>query len=153
MLDVKRHSSLTDKERAAARAAGTCTIKECEGVDMLASIKADFFAWKKRGGITLADTEAAQKKGCAVGEEDGHYFDCIQGWVRVMISNNTLYATHFGEGFGTRDGVFLVALLELLERHQVPDVDFILQPGDRAKVCCAPSAPFPATGAHHHKSI
>jgi hypothetical protein len=53
-----------------------------------------------------------------------------------MVWNGTLFATHFGEGFGTRDGVFLVAMLELLARYPnaVPDVDFVLQPGDRAKV-------------------
>jgi len=47
-----------------------------------------------------------------------------------------VHATHFGEGHGTRDGVFLVALLELIARYgkEVPDVDFVLQPGDRAKV-------------------
>jgi hypothetical protein len=61
---------------------------------------------------------------------------CVPGWVRVMVWNGTLFATHFAEGFGTRDGVFLVAMLELLARygHEVPDVDFVLQPGDRAKV-------------------
>jgi hypothetical protein len=82
----------------------------------LQEIKNDLEPWKRRGGITLADTDAAQKKGCAFGEEDGHYFGCVQGWVRVLIMNNTLWATHMGEGFGTRDGVFLVALLELLAR-------------------------------------
>ena len=85
--------------------------------------------------ITATKTPMALAAGrCAFGEEDGHFFDCIQGWVRVMVINNTLWATHFGEGFGTRDGVFLVAMLEILAKHRVPDVDFLLQPGDRAKV-------------------
>jgi hypothetical protein len=57
-----------------------------------------------------------------------------------MVWNGTLFATHFAEGFGTRDGVFLVAMLELLARYgrDVPDVDFVLQPGDRAKVRVGP---------------
>jgi hypothetical protein len=113
------HASLPPPERLAARRSGSCTLRECEGVDLLAQVKADFEPWRRRGGVSRADTEAAQKKGCAFGEEDGHFFDCIQGWVRVMVVNNTLWATHFGEGFGSRDGVFLVAMLELLARHKV----------------------------------
>jgi len=119
LMKVAPHASLTAAERAAHRRNGSCTLRECEGVDLLAHVKMDLTPWRKRGGVTLADTEAAQKKGCAFGEEDGHYFDCIQGWVRIMIINNTLWSTHFGEGFGTRDGVFLIALLELLARHKV----------------------------------
>ena len=110
-----------------------CTIYDCEGINLYAAILEDLEPWRRRGGITIADTDAAQKKGCAVGEEDAHFFDCVRGWVRVIIVNGTLWATHAGEGFGTRDGVFLVALLELLARYpgRVPDVDFVLQPGDR----------------------
>ena len=115
---------------------GGCTITNCEGINLLAAIRADLEPWRRRGGIILSDTDRAQVRGCPVGEEDGHYFGCVAGWVRVMVLNGTLYATHFGEGFGTRDGVFLVAILELLARYgrQVPDVDFVLQPGDRAKL-------------------
>jgi len=83
----------------------------------------------------LQDTEAAQKKGCAFGEEDGHFFDCIQGWMRVMVVNQTLWATHFAEGFGTRDGVFLVALLELLARQKV-----VLSCASAKKRRCPPRA-------------
>ena len=128
-LDAKAFS------HARARSA-PCSIYECEGINLYAAILEDLEPWRRRGGITIADTDAAQKKGCAVGEEDAHFFDCVRGWVRIMVVNGTLWATHAGEGFGTRDGVFLVALLELMARFpgSVPDVDFVLQPGDRAKI-------------------
>ena len=56
------------------------------------------------------------------------------GWVRVTIANNKLYASHLGAGFGSRDGVYLLALVELLKSHKVPDVDFVLSGMDRAHV-------------------
>ena len=61
--------------------------------------------------------------------------------------------------------VFLVAMLELLARYgrQVPDVDFVLQPADRAKIAKAknPMAnkvislslrPSPSTRPHTSKT-
>jgi len=82
--DLKRHASPLPL-REAARKAGKCTLHDCEGIDLLAAIKTDLEPWRRRGGITLADTDAAQKKGCAAGEEDGHYFDCVAGWVIVLF--------------------------------------------------------------------
>lgn len=54
-----------------------CTITSCEGINLLASIRKDLEQWKLRGGIQLSDTDAAQRRGCAVGEEDGHFFGCV----------------------------------------------------------------------------
>jgi hypothetical protein len=56
------------------------------------------------------------------------------GWLRVTIHHNKLYAAHLGSGFGSRDGVYLLVLVELLKTHTVADVDFVLSAMDRAHV-------------------
>jgi hypothetical protein len=64
---------------------GGCTINNCEGVNLVAAIRKDLEQWKLRGGITLADTDAAMRRGCAVGEEDGHFFGCVPVSVPAAI--------------------------------------------------------------------
>jgi hypothetical protein len=39
-----------------------------------------------------------------------------KGWLRVTVWQGQLFASHVGTGQGSRDGVFLLALLELLQR-------------------------------------
>lgn len=56
------------------------------------------------------------------------------GWLRITIHDNQLYASHLGAGFGSRDGVYLLVLIELLKKHQIADVDFVLSVMDRAHV-------------------
>ena len=103
--------------------------------------------WRERGGITLKDTIAAEKRECNEKQPDPHFFQCVQGGFRVMILNGTLWATHglregastetgVASSFGTRDGVLLMALLKIIDRFrdEIPDVDVVFQPMDRAKV-------------------
>jgi len=40
--------------------------------------------------------------------------------------NGELYVTNLGAGFGTRDALFVLMLLELVQRFGLPDVDFVL---------------------------
>jgi hypothetical protein len=55
-------------------------------------------------------------------------------WVRVTIFRGKLYVKNLGAGYGTRDAVFLLMILELLETRasEVPDVDFVQYTFDRA---------------------
>ena len=82
----------------------------------------DLRPWRERGGIAVKDVNAAAEAG-------------IPGWVRVTFVGGELYARGFGEGWGVRDGLWLLTLLEL--RDHAGDlfprnVDFVLNPGDRA---------------------
>ena len=40
--------------------------------------------------------------------------------------NGELFATNLGAGFGTRDALFVLMLMELIQRFGLPDVDFVL---------------------------
>ena len=47
---------------------------------------------------------------------DAHTKKVANGWLRVTLHRGQLFASNLGKGFGTRDMVFLLALLELLQR-------------------------------------
>lgn len=53
------------------------------------------------------------------------------GWCRITILSGRLYVSHLGMGYGSRDGVWLLALIDILRKYTVPDVDFILSSMDK----------------------
>lgn len=62
-----------------------------------------------------------------------------KAWCRFTIFKGVLYGSHLGEGFGTRDLIFALVLLELMHRfpHHAAvqrGVDFILYPGDKPRL-------------------
>ena len=74
--------------------------------------------------------------------------------MRLSIVKGQLYATHLGFSQATRDGVFMVMLLEMLERFPgQPDVDFFIITEDRARIRKSdfPLHPPPPPPSHHKK--
>ena len=106
---------------------------ECAGINLTAAILQDLAPWSdiEHGNIiSEADLDLAQSWRTL---RNPFTKLMAQGWARVTISGGKLYASHLGMGHGNRDGVFLLQLLDLLEREGeggVPDVDFILVTGE-----------------------
>ena len=86
------------------------------------------------------------------------YMCCVfdETGVRISIINGKIYASHLGFSHATRDGMFLIILLEMLKLYpDQPDVSFVLLTGDRARVrrstYTSPSStiPFAVSFARH----
>jgi len=99
---------------------------------LLAAIKRDLEPWRLRGGIKRKDVDEAESWRV---HRNQFTRTTNEGWVRVTIASGRLYATHLGAGFGSRDGVYLLVLLELLKKHRdIEDVDFVLSVMDKSHV-------------------
>ena len=135
-------------------AAGCLSMVNCAGVNVKRAIKADLEPWalplgapllesqppsnvsgdldSTPAGIRRADVDAAMSWGVL---HDSHTKNIAQGWLRVTISEGKLYVLNLGSGFATRDAVFVLSLLELMQRPPaVPDVDFVVYTEDRARL-------------------
>jgi len=82
-----------------------CTMTACNGVNLPGEIKKDLQPWAAKGGITARDIDAAEKA-----------LQKVDGYIRVSIVDGKLHASHLGKSWGTRDGVFLVSLLEMIRK-------------------------------------
>ena len=104
----------------------SCTLNSCNGVNLMGWIERDLKPWKDKGHISSNDLNAAEKM-----------LHHVEGYIRVAIFRGKLYATHLGKSWGTRDGVFLAAILELLrtEPKALPSqVEFVLSTMDRVQL-------------------
>jgi len=135
-----------------------CSMTSCAGVDLRAAILEDLRPWAARGGISRADVDHAASLKVL---QNPYTKLNAKGWLRVTVSGGALFASHVGHGQGSRDGVLLLALLELLERFPgaVPDVDLVVYTEDRARLERArfsagaaekgPPLPFAVSFARH----
>ena len=128
-------------------APGGCTLTSCNGINLLTAIHEDLKPWASKGGITPSDLDEAQKRLSG------------GGYLRIAIKGSKLYATHLGRSFGTRDGVFLVALMMLMKTqpHSFPhQVEFLLSTTDRTQLFRAQHRgtriPFALSFAHNPDS-
>jgi hypothetical protein len=101
LFDYERVTFFADREQGSGTKHGACSLRSCEGSDLVASIQSDLRPWRERGGMGVKDVNAAADLGQG------------QGWVRVTVSEGEVYAREFGKGWGVRDGLWLLMLLEL----------------------------------------
>jgi len=111
----------------------TCgRLEACGGVNLAAAIDGDLAPWRARGGITRADVEAAASWKVL---QNPYTHLNSKGWCRVTIVGGRVHASHIGQGQGSRDGVMMLVLLELVRRFPaLPDVDVVLYTEDRARL-------------------
>lgn len=122
LWDYEQIDFFSDRTTGSGTAHGPCTMRSCEGIDLVMQIQQDLRFWRQRGGICQADIDAAEEAG-------------IPGAVRITIVNGELYARNFGFGWGVRDGYWLLVLLEMMEHFKwmfPKNLDIVLNPGDFA---------------------
>ncbi|GAQ92239.1 putative lipopolysaccharide-modifying protein [Klebsormidium nitens] len=112
-------------------------VEQCP--DWFAAVADEFSPWKEKGGIDLADVEAAQPMASS----------------RFQIINGSLYAEDFKGCWQTRKRYSMWGLLMFL-RHfgdVVPDVDFMFDCGDmpQARRSPHPSDPIPALWGYNRQ--
>jgi hypothetical protein len=103
----------------------------CGGINLEAAISNDLAAWGDV--ITKSDVDQAASWKCLKRPSSNF---ATRDWARFTFLNGFLYATNLGEGFGTRDLVFSLLLLELAHRFPTHPavahgVDFVLYTGDK----------------------
>ena len=119
-------SAATAQRRRLISTTGACTLDACHGINLLAQIKRDLKPWIDKGSITPRDIDDGEKR-----------LQHVEGFIRVSIIKHQLYASHLGKSWGTRDGVFLVSLLEMMRtnRNALPEqVEFVLSTMDRVQL-------------------
>jgi hypothetical protein len=92
---------------------------------------------RERGGIFRKDVDEASSWRVHRNQFTKKTND---GWCRITIFNGKLYVSHLGVGYGSRDGVWILALLDIMDKYKLPDVDFVLSSMDK-RLCCH-SLPF-----------
>lgn len=114
--DWEKVDFFADKDRSSGSImTGPCSMRSCEGSDLFAAIQADLRPWRQRGGISVADVNAAGGYGREL--------------TRVTVANREVYAQrNVGSGL-INDAAFLLVLLETLEHSPLDfpeNVDFVL---------------------------